>query len=163
MPDINIPVHAAPLALNAVLGKVSARRIDPRPAGPAPTAPVHPNFIYHCGPVIAHPQVRIAFVGGLWNTDAGHKSRAASLVQFCKDLLASNVMNVLSQYGVGAGQFVGSFNVGSVAATLKDSDLQTLLQNQIPSNMPEPGSPTDNVLLVYLDNNTNISDANIVF
>src|SRR5262245_40911282 len=74
-------------------------RIEPRI--PTPRAATFPNFSYHGGPVIFCPQVYTSFWGSLWLGDSGHLQRAGRLSQFLTDLVSSNYMNVLSQYGVG--------------------------------------------------------------
>ncbi len=68
--------------------------------GGAPAA-AHPNFSYHGGPVVTCPLVNVSLWGSAWTTDPAHLTRAGRLAQFHQDLVGSNFMNVLSQYGWG--------------------------------------------------------------
>src|SRR5260370_21729508 len=88
-----------------VYGGVSpqrAARVVPGAAPPVPGAAAHADFKYNGGAVIRAPQVFTSFWGSQWS-DAAHTTRANRLNQFAQDLLSSNYMNVLSQYGVGSG------------------------------------------------------------
>ncbi len=152
-------------------GKPAIRGVSRHPSGrrghrraPAAAGPgAFPNFTYHGGPVITMPQVYTGFWGGLWS-DRSHRSRAQRLNQFHADLLASDFMNILSQYGVGqgagrAGTFAGATFVPNVPSTLTDADIQNLIQQQInQGNLPEPSNPSNLALLIYLDENTGIND-----
>lgn len=122
-----------------------------------------PNFTYQGGPVIARPEVHTSFWGLLW-ADADHQARAAQLNQFHQDLLASGFMNVLSQYGVGqgagkAGSFAGASFISNVPATLTDALIQQTIQSAInQGTLPEPGSPSNMALVIYLDENIGVED-----
>src|SRR5579884_3694124 len=88
-----------------VYGGVSPRkavRVAAPIAPPLSGAGAHADFIYNGGVVIRSPQVYTSFWGPQWS-DAVRTARAERLNQFVQDLLDSNYMNVLSQYGVGAG------------------------------------------------------------
>jgi hypothetical protein len=120
-----------------------------------------PNFTWQGGPVIATPEVHTTFWGALWS-DASHQARAQRLNQYHQDLLQSDFMNVLSQYGVGAGKagtFVGGTFVPNVPATLTDPVIRQTIQSAINrGDLPEPGSPSNLALIIYLDENIGIND-----
>ena len=105
-----------------------------------------------------------AFWGANWG-DAAHQTQATRLVQFLNDLLASEFVNVLTQYGVNPGGRVqyASYN-NSVPANLTDAGIQHALQSAINSaTMPEP--PPNNaqqVVVIFLGETTAVNDANIV-
>ena len=133
------------------------------PAPPAAGAVAFPNFTYHGGPVIASPQVYTSFWGNLWS-DADHQARAERLNQFHRDLLESGFMNVLSQYGVGrgagnAGTFAGSTFISDVPDMLTNNQVQSTIQSAVNGGiLPEPPSPSNIALIIYLDENIGIED-----
>jgi len=122
-----------------------------------------PNFTWHGGPVIKSPEVHTTFWGALWS-DASHQARARRLNQYHQDLLQSDFMNVLSQYGVGqgagnAGTFVGDTFLANVPTTLTDPVIRQTIQSAIDrGDLPEPGTPSNIALIIYLDENIGIND-----
>jgi hypothetical protein len=122
-----------------------------------------PNFTWQGGPVIATPEVHTTFWGALWS-DASHQARAQRLNQYHQDLLQSEFMNVLSQYGVGqgagkAGTFVGGTFIPNVPTTLTDPIIQQTIQSAIDrGDLAEPDSPSNLALIIYLDENIGIND-----
>jgi hypothetical protein len=163
-------VKALPADLAARRGGVSPRQHAPAVRGikakakkAAAQAGKFPNFSYQGGPVIASPEVHTSFWGSLWS-DADHQARAQRLSQFHQDLLASGFMNVLSQYGVGngagnAGVFAGSSFISDVPSTLTDPLIQQTIQSAINQGaLPEPGSPSNMALMIYLDENMGVED-----
>ncbi len=148
-----------------VLGVVSLRPATKRAAA-APGQAAFPGFIYNGGAVITSPAVYSSFWGALW-TDAVHQNAAQRLNQYLQDLVASNFMNVLSQYGAGtgagSGQFVQASFLPNVANQLADSDIQSNIQQAIDAGqIPEPpGNNASQVLIIYLDENTEVNDPNL--
>jgi hypothetical protein len=150
--------------------------VSPRPRAPAirgvarprkavaPTAAAFPGFVYNGGPVIASPQVYVGFWGPLWSQDQAHQARASRLSEFHADLLQSGFMNVLSQYGVGAGAgaagaFVRATFVGSVPGTLTDPSIQSIIQSSLTAGtLPEPANPSNIALVIYLDETIGVND-----
>lgn len=136
------------------------RRGVPAAAG-AP--PVDSNFGYQGGPIIADPQVYATFWGAAWSA-ADHAQRRANLVQFTQDLLESDYMNILSQYGVGhgagkAGTWMGDSNLPTVTGQISDSDIHRNIQSLIDAGtLPEPGSPSNMALMIFMDESVEISD-----
>ncbi len=141
-----------------ILGVVPARKAI-KAAVAAAGQPAFPGFVYNGGTVITSPIVNTSFWGALWS-DAAHQTAAQRLNLYVQDLLASNFMNVLSQYGVGKGAGSGQFGqtsfLAGVANQLTDSDIQSNIQQAINAGqIPEP--PANNqsqVLLIYLGENT---------
>jgi len=137
--------------------------VKPRGKVP-PTAAAFPGFVYNGGPVIASPQVYTSFWGPLWSQDQTYQARADRLNQFHADLLQSPFMNVLSQYGVGAGAgaagvFVQGTFVSSVPSTLTDTGIQGIIQSAVTAGaLPEPTSPSNPALVIYLDETTGVND-----
>lgn len=148
----------------AVLGVVSALRAVEVAA--APGQPAFPGFVYNGGAVVAIPAVFTSYWGALWS-DADHQSAAQRLNLYVQDLLASNFMNVLSQYGVGSGAGSGQFMAASflpnVANQLADSDIQNAIQQAINAGqIPEPpANNTSQALVIFLDENTEVDDPNL--
>ena len=132
--------------------------------GAPPAAAAFPGFTYHGGPVITCPLVYTSFWGPSWLSDPAHLLRAGRLSQFHEDLLRSGFMNVLSQYGVGfgagaGGAFVRATFVSSVPSTLTDNAIHGILQVAINAGvLPEPGNPSNNAVIIYLDESIGIND-----
>ena len=125
-------------------------------------APAQGGFRYHGGPVIGCPQVYLAFWGSAWTASAAELQRAQRLMQFHQDLLVSNYMNVLSQYGAssgaGGGAVFRSMFVTNVASDLHNADIINTLQAAINSNaLPEPSNPSYMCVIVYLANGMSVN------
>jgi hypothetical protein len=131
--------------------------------GPIITAAANPQFSWHGGPIVPNPQVFSSFWGQTWTKPANQK-RATRLNQYLKDLLQSKYMNILTQYGVGQGAgasgfFVKSTFVNNVPAVLTDKEIGQIIQKGIDTGtFPEPGNPTNNVLMVFLGEGIAIND-----
>jgi hypothetical protein len=81
------------------------------------------------------------------------------LDQFLTNLVQSAFMNVLSQYGVGPGAFVGRTSLPNVPATLTEALIQNLIQTGIDNGtFREPASPSDQALIVFLDEHIGVDD-----
>lgn len=150
------------------------------PATPAPTATPAPgelqapsrsvtrdsNFGYQGGPIIAAPEVHACFLGPRWAEGANVEARAR-LVQFLQDFLASDYMNILSQYGVGAGagrcgRWSGDFDVAAVKAQMSDADIHALVHQLIGAGtLAEPASPSNLALMIFLDETVEINDPSL--
>jgi hypothetical protein len=146
--------------------KPEGARVEVAPPSTGPVSLAHADFVYNGGPVITCPFIYTSFWGSLWS-DAAHQQAASRLNQFCKDLVNSNYMNVLSQYGVGSGKgsglFVQTSFVSSVPAILTDSGIHTIIQKCINAGaIPEPpANNKTNVLIIFLDENTGIKDSSL--
>lgn len=145
----------------AILG--AETMVEPR-TPPAPTAALFPHFSYHGGPAITCAWVYTSFWGSQWLSDLGHIARAGRLSQFHADLLQSGFVNVLSQYGAGfgagaAGAFIRASFVTGVPSTLNETNIHTTIQSCINAGvLPEPPSPSNNALIIYLDDNHAVND-----
>lgn len=131
--------------------------------GKQPTVGAFPGFVFHGGPVITFPQVYISFWGPMWSSDQAYVTRSQHLTEFLQDLLQSNFMNVLSQYGVGTGAGSGVFVqhsfVTNIPTTLDESTIHSILQACINSSaLPEPSSPSNNILVIFLDETIGVND-----
>lgn len=156
-----VPGPPAPMPAPAV------EREETEAAGEfAPAANTAPNFKYHGGPVIVCPQIFVSFWGASWN-DAAHTARRQRINQYHIDLLNSNFMNLLSQYGTGlgarnAGAYVRSNVLTNVPANLTDTQIHQLIQDCINAGvLPEPAPSANNLLMIYLDENVAVQDNNI--
>lgn len=128
----------------------------PQPVGKASSAGVFPDFQFHGGLVVTSPLVYTSFWGPMWMSDQAHITSADRLSQYHQDLLKSDFMNVLSQYGVGfgagSGAFIQSSFVSNIANTLSDADIQNTIQLCINRGaLPEPTNPSNIALMIYLD------------
>jgi hypothetical protein len=117
---------------------------------------------YHGGPIVRCPLVYTSFWGDSW-TDAVHQNIARQLNQFHKDLLKSDFMNVLTQYGVDPqrGRFVQASFLAGVPNSLDADGYKKILKQFIkPDIMMEPQDAAKNafvnVIVIYLDENTRI-------
>jgi hypothetical protein len=119
-----------------------------------------PDFIYRGGPVIQNPQLYILFIGD-WSSTA-NQTRARRLRQFVTDLLKSQYMNILSQYGVGTtGTVINSVFIPSSNHDLSNADIINILQTAINNNtIPEPVNPSTAYVL-FLDDATAVNDTTI--
>ena len=134
-----------------------------QPTGRAQAAGAFPGVTYNGGPVITCPLIYTSFWGPMWQSDQAHQDSAARLSQFHQDLLRSDFMNVLSQYGVGFGAGSGAFIqesfVSNVPNTLTDAGIQNIIQSCINAGtLPEPTTPSNNALIIYLDETIGVND-----
>jgi hypothetical protein len=113
--------------------------------------------------VIGCSLVYTSFWGSAWLTDPGHLVRAGQLSQFMKDFLASKYMNILSQYGAGAGanaagNFVQASFVNNVPSQLTDAGIHTIIQSCIDAGViPEPSSPSRIAFMIFLAEGIGVS------
>ncbi len=129
------------------------------------TAAAHAGFVYHGGPVVKCPLIYVSFWGSQWQTDPEHKMRADHLAQFHVDLLQSNYMNVLSQYGAGSGKGSGivvrTVFLNGVQNQLTDASIRTTLQAAIDAGtLPEPGNPSNTCIIIYLADGMGVNSPN---
>jgi hypothetical protein len=117
------------------------------------------------GPIIRCPLVYNSFWGSAWG-DASHQTLANQINKFTQDLLASNFMNTLTQYGTlfgaGGGAFIKATFMANVPSTLTVQSYQQLIQQAINANaLPQPVDLNTNasgpLVMIYLDENTIIN------
>jgi hypothetical protein len=116
-----------------------------------------PGFIYHGGPIIRNPRVYFLFIGN-WASPE-NQDRAARLATFLDDLMHSDYMNLLAQYGVGAsGTVVDSVFVANTDRNLTLAGIQGICQTAIDRHvLPEPTDPST-IYVVVLDDATAVDD-----
>src|SRR5260370_25734909 len=120
--------------------------VSPRPNAPAvrdlqevtkPIRPINkaaafPGSVNHRRPVVATPLVYASFWGSLWPSDAAHLTRPARLTQFLTDLVASQYLNVLSQYGSSSGAggacYLGASFVTNVQNNMNYPKIRSIIQ-----------------------------------
>jgi hypothetical protein len=129
------------------------------PLGGAPLASgpgAFTDFIYRGGPVINNPQVYLVFLGD-WSSTA-NQNRATRLQQFMNDLMNSNYMNMLAQYGCGStGTVVNSVFIASTDNDLNRNDIEAIFQTAINNNtLPEPTNRS-NAYILFLDDGTAVN------
>ncbi len=159
-------------------GGVAAKQNWPRSAEgeePSDLAParrqrgrhVSPGFTFQGGPVVSEPEIYVTFWGPAWTADAEHQSRQTSLSQFVTDLLQSDYVNIIAQYGVGTGaghcgSVLGTSNVATPAGTLDEAGIHHTIQAMIDARtIPEPTAPSQTAVVVFLDEGTEINDPGI--
>jgi hypothetical protein len=135
----------------AARGVKAAREIG----GPVAAAAAFPNFGYNGGPVVPCAKLFSSFWGDAWLNDPDHIGRAGLLNQFLKDIVASEYMNVLSQYGAGfgagSGLFVQASFVHNISGNITDAAIRSTIQSCIDAGaIPEPGDPSNTCLVIYL-------------
>jgi hypothetical protein len=116
---------------------------------------------YSGGPIVHCSLIHTSFWGPAWG-DALHTGVANQLNQFHQDYVASQAMNVITQYGVIGGVYSSASYLNWVPGTLDPTSIQSIIQGCIDSGaFPEPGDPatqqTIPILVVYLDENTIIN------
>lgn len=138
-------------------GVVSPRPgVKKAPAAGFAAAGTFSDFTYSGGPVIETPQVFVLFVGD-WSSSAD-QTRAANLQQFVSDMVNSDYMNILSQYGCGSsGSLVSSVSIPSTDHNLSAADIHGILQSAIDNNMVPDASPS-NAYILFLDDATAVDD-----
>jgi hypothetical protein len=159
-------------ATRAFGGGVSAKSA-PVPAGqpsdlqaPSGAATEDANFGFEGGPVISSPQVYASFWGASW-TQPAHIAERANLVQFLRDFLASDYMNILSQYGVGdgaghCGAWVEDSDHATAKGQMSDAHIHKEIQSLVDSGvLPEPSSPSNMALMIFLDESIEIKDKHL--
>ena len=122
------------------------------------------NFGYHGGPVIADPDIYITFWGPRWQTHNRHRARRHDLVQFMKDLIRSDYVNILTQYGVGkgsgrCGRVLRAFDVPNVAGQLDEAGLHTIVRGMVTDGeLPDPGRRPKVALMIFFDEGIQFRD-----
>jgi hypothetical protein len=121
-----------------------------------------PYFVYNGGPVVSNPQVYHIYLGD-WSSTA-NQARATRLNKFIGDLMNSDFMNMLAQYGCGStGTFKDAVFLANSSSSITDSDLHTFIQTAIGNGtLPEPTTDSSVVYVFFLDDNTGINDGSTI-
>ena len=145
IPYTDNPLHIVPMYSNGVLPSNVA-------AAPATSAP---DLTYRGGPIISNVQIFTVFWGSAWQ-QSPQNGLISQINTFFGFLVTSTLMNQLAEYNtstqtIGPGSFIGTTTITTpdTSQTVADSDIQSLLQNQISSNaLPQPTANT--LYFVYL-------------
>jgi hypothetical protein len=117
---------------------------------------------YQGGPIVRCPNIYSSYWGPAWS-DGPHSALAGQLNQFLQDLVGSQFMNVLTQYGIsGTGLYAQASFLPGVPSTLTVSDYQGIIQSCIDAGVfPSPQDPRSStivsILIIFLDENTIIN------
>ncbi len=108
------------------------------------------------GRVIHNPKLYAIFLGD-W-TSAQNQTRATRLAQFLNDLMNSEYMNMLAQYGCGSsGTVVNSVFIASTNHNLNRNNIESIFQTAINNNtIPEP-TDTSVAYALFLDDATGVN------
>lgn len=157
-PKVKVPLGTKPSTLRA-----AGKGAPSGSSGASGGSGSFPFFVYNGGPVVTNPQVYNIFLGD-W-TSSANQTRASRLNQFITDLMNSNFMNMLAQYGCGSsGTFQKGVFIANSNNSLLDSDLQTIIQTAINNNtLPEPTTNSNIVYIFFLDDNAGIDDVSAGF
>jgi hypothetical protein len=153
--------------IGGVSSKMAHETYAAQAAGPTPASPAHSDFIWNGGPVITCPLIYATFWGPSWTTSPSALAEVARLSQFLQDLVNSQFMNVLSQYGSGNGPGTGLYMqasfISSVAASVSDTDIHHVIQGAINAGaIPEPPAKnTTQVIVIYLDSSIAVKDTSL--
>jgi hypothetical protein len=89
---------------------------------------VVPSVSPHAGYVMHSPQIETIYYGQSWGTNAAPSALVGQLDGFFQNVLNSPYMDMLNEYGVGRGNFIGHDIVsGPTSGTVTDATLQTML------------------------------------
>ncbi len=136
------------------LAKKKIRLGGPPMGGSGPGA--EPGFIYRGGRIINTPQVYAVFLGD-W-TSTANQGRATRLVQFLNDLMSSDYMNMLAQYGCGtSGQVINSVFISSTDNDLDRANIESIFQTAIDNNTIPDATNLSNVYILFLDDATAVN------
>ena len=109
------------------------------------------------GPVVANVQVQALFYGTYWSTSDGQQS-AADINTYLSYLVNSTFMDVMSEYGVGRGSFLGNGIVDPGllgAVSVSDATIQVELANDITAGRL-PGASFNKVYIVFTPPNVTV-------
>ncbi len=147
------------MASNANVG--SPIKIVPIHGAEAPAAGT-PQLTYRGGPVISNVQVFTVFWGQAW-TQSPQSDLITQINGFFDYILTSSLIDQLAEYNtptqtIGYCSRTGTLTLTSpdVAQTVSDSDIQSMLQNQIAANaLPQPTANT--LYFVYFPSGVTVS------
>ncbi|QUD87707.1 hypothetical protein [Phenylobacterium montanum] len=156
-PASDTTVRSRQRIVRGVSPRPSKRRV-PLGGGPrlASGPGAFPTFAYQGGRVINQPKVWCVFLGD-WSSSA-NQTRATRLSQFLTDLMNSDYMNMLAQYGCGStGSVAGSVFISSSNHNLDRAAIEGVFQTAINNNtLPEPTDPSV-VYVLFLDDSTGVN------
>jgi hypothetical protein len=97
------------------------------------------SVTYHGGPLLQNPDVEVLFYGPQWGSDPTLHAVAGQIDQFVQTIVNSAYMDMLNEYNVGRGSFVGSaVDPTTPPATLDDSQIQNSLIHDVAAGLLLP-------------------------
>jgi hypothetical protein len=120
-----------------------------------------PAVTFHGGAVLPHVQVETVYLGQVWNDPNQLQPEARRLDNFFRDITNSPYMDMLSEYGVGRGQFIGTRTLTNAVAEGVSADWQIgwLLNSEISAwNLTAPNPNT--LYVVFTPPGHSITDGN---
>jgi Domain of unknown function (DUF4214) len=116
-----------------------------------------PAISFLGGPVVANVQIQALFYGTYWSTSDGQQS-AAQINTYLSYLVTSSFMDVMNEYGVGRGTFLGNGIVDPGllgASTVNDATIQVEVANDITAGRL-PGASLNKLYIVFTPPNVNV-------
>ncbi len=110
------------------------------------------------GAVVPHVQVQALFYGTYWSTSDGQQS-AADINSYLSYLVNSPFMDVMNEYGVGRGAFLGNGIVDPGllgAVSVSDATIQVEIANDITAGRL-PGASINNLYIVFTPPNVSVT------
>ena len=104
------------------------------------------------GAVVAHVQVQALFYGTYWSTSDGQQS-ASDINTYLSYLVDSSFMDVMNEYGVGHGTFLGN---GIVDPGLLGASIQVEIANDITAGRL-PGASINTLYVVFTPPNVSVT------
>ena len=136
-------------------------RIVPLHTAPWLAAAVTPHLTYRNGPLLTSVEVFTVFWGRAWQ-DAANSALATQLNDFFDFILASKLIDQLSEYSVpgkaiGHGKRTGSLTLttSEPAAKIQDSDIQKALAQEIAAGTLPPANG-NSLYFLYLPPGTQV-------
>jgi hypothetical protein len=133
------------------------------PAPPAAPQAAGPQLTYRGGPLLTAVKVFTVFWGSAWQ-DSSQSQLIQDLNAFFDSVLTSSLIDQLGEYSVsgqsiGHGQRIGTAIVTSSdpGSSVADSDIQTMLQQQIGGNQSFPQPDGNTLYFVYLPSGVTVT------
>jgi Domain of unknown function (DUF4214) len=117
-----------------------------------------PAIGFQGGAVVAHVQVQALFYGTYWSTSDGLQS-ASDINTYLSYLVNSPFMDVMNEYGVGRGTFLGNGIVDPGllgAVSVSDATIQVELANDITAGRL-PGASINTLYIVFTPPNVAVT------
>jgi hypothetical protein len=117
------------------------------------------DILFHGGPVMEHPRLRVVFAGDHWSDADKH-----AITQLVRDLGSDPQFDALAKYGVanwgmqieGRVPLPRNLQIGAVAPEMNDLDVQRLLSSAVDEGRIQHNSP-DVLTIVVLDRDTTMA------
>ena len=101
---------------------------------------------YTSGPLLTNVQIESVFLGTGWQSQPAATDLTTRLNGFLGNLVTGPYMGLMSEYGIGTGNFIGSPSLptsGPSGGVWNDSAIQTSLRNLLDQrSIPSPGNNT---------------------